>query len=522
MANLPPRKSARLAQRARRRAPKESLIPLQVRGGKRKLDLLYRDAEAARKELQTSSALSTQNYQEAYDTAARLWGDKLGENWMPISRKSHHCVPAQCAMEQLRISSVFQREAGVWKLYHLCVYVFRQGSATGPACGGAVANHQRAELEFAQMARADVQCVQISDAYVCARTGLMHICRTGICEYIDSTEQHIRRGESACTLTGNILEERILVDKFWRPHCVSTSSETCRLSWTEISRAKRFFSNSALSDKNGLPQMTWAEALADIETNLLTEMCDISDIRYYLTKRRPKRNAESPFNEYCAIALLRVASLFCKTRFMEDLKAAREARRLANRSVMRAINREDSEASAIALRNIQKVGLDARPVPTNILLSGKARKNFFMIYAMRALKMWLVIRTRTRLGRDEPWLFPFSDFVIAAMYIQCEGIKVPAAVTGGKYLDVVIREDVVLKKVLPDISNFEKMDCDRTIVMNLIKQIKTAIVDAIRDERCDPTDLDPDSITIESIPPSVYLSLKKQKDSNPPTCSSKS
>jgi hypothetical protein len=241
-------------------------------------------------------------------------------------------------------------------------------------------------------------------------------------------------------------------------------------------------------------------------------MCDINEIRYYLTKRRPKKNVDSPLSEYCAIALLRVASLFCKTRFMEDLKNAREARRLANRSVMRAINREDSESSAIALRNIQKVGLDARPVPTNILLSGKARKNFFTIYAMRALKMWLVVRTRTRLGREEPGMFPFSDFVVAAMYIQCDGIKVPPSVTKSTHTEIVMQEDLVLRKVLPSTASFEKMDCDRTIIMNLMKQIKNAIIDEIRDARCDPTHLDPNSINIESVPPSVFYSLRKKKD----------
>lgn len=484
---------------------------MRKRGGKSKLDSLYAEADAARAELQITNSLTTSDYQEVYDLAAQAWGDRLGEKWMPVSRKNHHCVPDQCEMEQLKICSIFCTRNGDHFLHHLCTYVFRGGKLVGPACRGRVADHRQAEAEFVKGAKGVFQCVQISDAYMCARTGLMHICRVGMCEYVDSTEQHVRRGESTCVLTGNVLEDSVFVDKFWCPQSVANTAQTSRLSWSEISRGKRAF-NSVWSEKNGLPQITWGEALADIEQNLLTEMCDIDDIRYYLTKRRPKKNVDSPLSEFCAIALLRVASLFCRTRFTEDLKNAQEARRLANRSVLRAINRDEPDSSAIGLRNMQKVGLDARPVPANILLSGKARRNFFMIYAMRALKLWLVVRTRTRLGCEDPGLFPFSDFVIAAMYIQRDGVKVPGSVTGGNYSEIVLKEDLVLKKVLPSTASFEKMDCDRAVVMNLMKQINIALIDAIRDERRDPRELEPDSINIESVPPSVFAFCKKQKD----------
>lgn len=481
--------------------------------------------------------ISDDIFQAVYEQAAFIWRQQFCSTWVPISRSMHNCNSRNCRMEQLLIEfrvhrSIRRAEHDIdWnkkrrfteslpcqtnpnsidKLIHVCVSVIRDGVKLPVQCGGQIIDH--ADVDRFCRAGNRTMVEKKNDSYVCVQTGHMHICRPDICKYRDTTEQSIRSGTMICGLTGNVLSDMVMVDKFWRPTGVVSSSGGGVLSSSEVVDGKRSMQSSADGGYNSSSLFTWKEVLEDIKDNLLTELCDIEEIRTYFNRRRPRRSSAADLaKEYYATALLRIASLFCKTRFNLDLEAAKEARRLANRSVIKALNSGNDFVNVVELRNIQKTELDNRKVPINILLSGSDRKNFFIIYAMRCLKLWLIIRTRTKLGREQPSLFPFIDFAITAMYIFRDGIKVPKTVTRGQFPEIILVPDPLLKLLLPRYEDIGNLDCDRNAIMTLRTKINRAIIESIRDDRTSPRDFYPDSISIETVSLSVYTPLRKHRE----------
>lgn len=479
-----------------------------------------------------------------YEKAAELWRTYFSEDWVPTSRKNHNCAANKCKMSNLMINYAVVQVAKLQDsnskkrtrdhefritsgethdeiLIHLCVNIFRNGKDLPKKCNGLISDHsffhsdQSAKWMREQniYVSGNVCSGQKTDAYICESTGLVHICNWELCEFKDDTEDHVRNGAIICRLTGNVLENIVSVDKFWRPGSVVSSAGGGNMSMKEISAAKRILSNSSDVRFNGGIPVNWSDVLEDIQENLLTEMCNIEDIRSYFNRRKPRKtNPDELAKEYYATALLRVASLFCKTRFMLDLEAAKEARRLANRSVHKILCKSKTSIDAISLRSVQKIGIDARAVPINVLLSGNSRRNFFVMYATRCLKMWLIIRTKTKKGIDEPSLFPFVDFVFTIMYVFREGIKISKTVTGTSHAEIILIPDPMLKMILPRYDDIEKLDGDRTAIMNIRNDINAAITESIKTGFARPQDFYPDSMCIETASLSLYTSLRKHRD----------
>lgn len=495
------------------------------------IDTLFENID----DISPKTDISILTFQIIYEKASEIWRTHFSDEWEPVSRNYHTCDGKICDMTKLFINytvvEVSKNKSGLVQsnefiiskndifnehLIHVCVKIHKNGKYLPCKCTGLISNHAdfmktKTSLDFR---RSGTVCSgEKTDAYVCERTGLVHICRPDFCEYKDNTEEKIRTGTSICCLTGNVLGEEIGVDKFWRPGSVISSAGGGTMSMKEVAFAKRILSTSSDSKFYGGIPITWADVLEDIQENLLTEMCDIDDIRSYFNRRRPRKTSQEDLaKEYYATALLRIAGLFCKTRFLLDLEAAKEARRLANRNVYKKISRSNTFVNAISLRSTQKIGMDARAVPINLLLSGKSRKNFFMMYATRCLKMWLIIRTRTQKGIDEANLFPFIDFVITIMYVFREGIKISKTVTGNTYPEIILEPDPMLKMILPRYDDVEKLDGDRTAIMKIRNEINSAITNSVKTGFTQPQDFYPDSIHISSVSLSVYTSLRKHRE----------
>jgi hypothetical protein len=239
-------------------------------------------------------------------------------------------------------------------------------------------------------------------------------------------------------------------------------------------------------------------------------MQDISAIDNHLKWRRRRRAANRhPYSEYILTAALRISILFSRMRYHIDLRLSKEATRLANRDVYKQF-RSGNDDDAISLLITQAHALKNRFIPDNLVLCSADRQNFLLSYAKRCLQLWTIIRTRTKIGREERNAFPFSDFVIAAMYIFKSGIYLPPEITHGPG-EQILEEDLLLQRCLPRYEVLDELQCNLTLIARVQSSISRAIIQAVRDDRIDTTRLHPSSIQPEFLDKDVFKNMRKQK-----------
>ena len=139
-----------------------------------------------------------------------------------------------------------------------------------------------------------------------------------------------------------------------------------------------------------------------------------------------------------------------------------------------------------------------------------------------SIRFWALIRTRTKLGRENPNFFNFNIFVYSFLYLQRDGYIINTGFAGMGERIIFFEQDLFLKRALPvnmeDLQKNKNAKNSKRGIKFVYDNIKNAIQRTILEEKRSFIDLHPYrnaeldfSIDSEEFPPSLFISLQLKK-----------
>lgn len=145
-----------------------------------------------------------------------------------------------------------------------------------------------------------------------------------------------------------------------------------------------------------------------------------------------------------------------------------------------------------------------------VSLTVDTQKKLMRDFAERCLKLWVIIRTMTKLGREKPNLFQWPEFIDVSMYMFQAGYKIPK----GKKMDYdieIIEPNELLATIPLDITdradraNFINGDPKTNCINKMKKNLYNALTDAIIKEKVAPELLRPENVDFDQIDKTIFI-----------------
>lgn len=465
-----------------------------------------------------------------YGAAFNVWSGSFAETFRPILGSMHRCVKEECSIESILVQYMLQKpehedvvHGRSHSIMHLCVRVIRNGCVVvtediteeGDLMTNEVMHCTGMDHDQAFGSRDCLARGQVDNLYVCAATGLAHVCDPDSCPYgINFSDMH---GDTVCSLTGRVLEDHKMVSIYWMPGATPSSNGDTFNGDAERKSGRSSHttgeSRTGSGHQSGMSAMDTSAYYIDDMSNAhgpKMNMAMAVEFSRQLSRHRPINR--TPYRKYVNLAVTQLCALFSRERYILDMEAAVNANRLASREVIKQY-RTNKSMDAVSMIVAHIHAMRSRGIPPNLDIPAEARKSFIASSASKCIKFWAVIRTRTRRGREEPNLFlPIGDFAVAAMYKFAKGIYLPPEVTGGAG-EHMIEMDPVLKKCMPRFCIIDQLGCTRDSVSAIEKAIASAIIDAVHDDHVDPKTLHPSSIVVEQLDDCIFRTMCKSKGS---------
>lgn len=320
-----------------------------------------------------------------------------------------------------------------------------------------------------------VEAYNISHLYVCKRTGIPHFCGE-ICQRKMLTKD----GMYVCPLTGYVDPVPVARDAMYSGEQRLKSDVDARRLQPDVVRM-------------------------DID--------DIDGVVQGMTVRRSSNKKE----EYMLLAVSKIASVFSRDQMDAEETIMREGiEKEISAQMTRYVNKTTQNKRILVapemfllIHNHRK----KKDFSVKMTLSADDRKHLSIYYAERCLKLWYIVRTRTKRGRESQTTFGFKDFILPALSIIQDGFTVSENDIG--YEAVVIKPDSLLDaRCLQNAHRLSgRMDSPsqgRMCVSEWIGKkkgqqdkiryaIEEALLEAIRSERVSPEVLSIDSVDFDSI-----------------------
>jgi hypothetical protein len=381
--------------------------------------------------------------------AVDIWKRYACQEWITVPTDWHTCGQADggCRLDSLalRLYRLNDESSAVAALFPLALAQFADAKpALWHACLPGVC-----PLEASHGCHAGQGVTRLresaslkSDLYVCRNTALWHLCgshcklRTGF--NADSS--------SVCPLTGRLgtsgvtgAPEARAVSAFWAPHVGNStkfSSVSGRLSnpWSERyeSRHARTLRDNRGVDSRALDGVASTEATPEepykkhraalLRSDNMQRAVNsgrLSEHEGLTTKARVLQQLED-----------KLRNLFSDTRMRAELQCNREIDAEIRVHLGRYANRKGVQGELIQVQDMELLAEDCRVKHTTfpvVQLSAQARQEICKYLAVDCLKLWVLIVTRTRQGRDAPQEFELRDFLEPALQLFQDGVYVSRA-----------------------------------------------------------------------------------------------
>lgn len=449
-----------------------------------------------------------------YKTALNVWRDQIGEEWFPTAPGDHTCSRTLCRFDCLKAFFVLQRgENQSSYVHHICVRVQNSDDAK-LYCGGAVSH-----AKYLANPRNSMWITgNVSDGYVCHKTGQLHICHPRLCSALMGNEQHTSGDESfnACAITGITHGGVAMVHKFWKPTSIAASSESGNLTRREVLNG-RMAGSRLRSSCNYTFGFTWTDLMTKIQDRSIGQLDTPLKAADIIRTLRPKREtAQDALNEYMVWAYMRVASLFSSARFDYDLEKSKKVAAIAERQINKYNRSADHMLTVEEVRVMQLDILERNQMPLTLSLDDTKHHKFIMMYASRCVLFWGTICNNTCAEDVTPAKrvteMIFQNFVIASMYIFSEGLFLPADVTKSVSGEWIMHADKLLEWTLPRLSSIGHFACDGNVIALQKRVISHIIIQAVRDFGIDPSKLTPESTELSNLGIDILPPLHRQRD----------
>lgn len=261
--------------------------------------------------------------------------------------------------------------------------------------------------------------------YVCLRSGEYHICG----KLCDSMEINGKDHMYVCKFTGystGHVETKSMFD-----FMVEKSSEERRM-YKDMNNPTYEKNLNAMNKMFGFGK-TKTEVIEDgpaIENledaiyrseTLSMNMFDRSDV---ISKKRKDMNPKERafINGYAMLN-----KIFSEERFKIELKESLQKNVEITNEVERYFNKCHQNGATPSILDAWQLmrwkRLEEYSVP-HLNLDPKARSDIAFHYARKCMCLYGIIRTRTKLGKTKPGLFPLNDFILGALKIFEDGLRV--------------------------------------------------------------------------------------------------
>lgn len=251
------------------------------------------------------------------------------------------------------------------------------------------------------------------DLIGCKETGTLHLCGTDNC---DRKERSKTGTGDVCKRTGRMFSSAAgIQDPFY--------IKKDKLHWEPI-HFKTFSKNPASVTNMTMEDLVQQNRnFGDFENLLDSDMTDMNDI--YSRKSEIKDISLL----FLAVAMKKMTALFSDKRMeyesLQKIQAYNSNRDTQlNRYEARLSSQEqpiDILAEYTIMTNIRNKG--------DAIILGKidssARKQLVNINAHKVIILWWIILTKTKYGEENPHLFEFQPFILAALLMFNDGFKLP-------------------------------------------------------------------------------------------------
>ncbi len=200
----------------------------------------------------------------------------------------------------------------------------------------------------------------LNDAYVCSKTGLVHVCIPSRCMFAKERHNYnITKSDTVCPFSGKVLSDMMLVDGFWKPPGVSNSGSAEHKEKNDaygtspgnsISPGKRkrrdsqphhrmwgFGRNTPVA-----PPTDWDETLGILKEMMLDPLIDSKTINETLKRFYPIN--QPSYKEYLAEAMVWISSLMSAKRLSADMEDSKKTISVATKTACKKVNNMNRKA----------------------------------------------------------------------------------------------------------------------------------------------------------------------------------
>jgi hypothetical protein len=157
--------------------------------------------------------------------------------------------------------------------------------------------------------------------------------------------------------------------------------------------------------------------------------------------------AKTKKEEYLMLAYSKIYALFSSTQLkMEEQIQSDDANKEITTEIDRYANSNSQNKMLMVASDMYLLAAhrrNTRDDPVRFQLTEEARKRLALYYAHRCLVLWYIARTRTKMGKENPLMFPFREFIIPALSLMQTGFVIPESDLG--YRAIVVEPDDILR-----------------------------------------------------------------------------
>ena len=165
--------------------------------------------------------------------------------------------------------------------------------------------------------------------------------------------------------------------------------------------------------------------------------------------------------------------LFSQKRMYHEFRKYVQARNDAQQLVIRYVRSCERRKKMVVLPRLiclYMYKMHMRPILTHIERDTKKQEKLVNIYIERILALWRVIMEYTPLGRNQPGIFIFHAFVVAALYQMRSGLWCQG--------QCIIQRDYYLDRCLPETNTLDIYELSKpqftTAKKNILKAVREA------------------------------------------------
>ena len=273
--------------------------------------------------------------------------------------------------------------------------------------------------------------IHMDQLYVCLKSGIFHLCG----EYCTAMQVMGKDHMYICPYTGlsmgdterkgmfDFITEKSGQDKqmfrdvmnplYERNHMAFSSSS----SWIGKRRKRK--------RESEFPEMV-VDGLEDAIRRSSALESDIFNRNNIISRNRLKEmNVKEKFmiNAYATLIKFFSPERFRLEKRSED-ELSRSIRNESERYMNTCISNQTQPIVLELYELIRGMRSQEFIVPDLRSMNQEMRKNLALQYARKCINLWTIVRTRTELGKTQPNLFPFNDFIFGALEVLENGLKI--------------------------------------------------------------------------------------------------